>query len=383
MQVICINILLGRNLYIMYLKNISLINFKNYEHADVEFISKINCFVGNNGVGKTNLLDAIFYLSFCKSFFNPIDTQNIKHGADFFVIQGNYSKNDKTESIYCGVKHNHKKQFKRNKKEYKKLSQHIGLFPLVMISPADISIIASGSEERRKYMNFVISQFDKQYLDDVIHYNKALNQRNALLKQFVKKNYFDSDSLDIWTEQLIVLGKKIYEKRVKFIEELIPVFDKYYKFISMGNEEVQLIYKSQFKNNDIEDLYKKALHKDRILQYSTVGIHKDDLDLLLMDFSIKKIGSQGQNKTYLMALKLAQFDFIKKVNGFKPVLLLDDIFDKFDADRVTQIIKLVSENYFGQIFITDTNKDRLNKILKTINIEHRIFCIERGGMIAS
>ncbi len=365
----------------MYLKNIALINFKNYDQAEIELIPKINCFVGNNGVGKTNLMDAIFYLSFCKSFFNPIDSQNIKHDTNFFVIQGNYNKDDKNENINCSVKRNQKKLFKRNKKVYRKLSEHIGLFPLVMVSPADISIIVGGSDERRKYMNFVLSQFDKKYLTDVIKYNKALNQRNTLLKQFVKKNTFDKDSLDIWTEQLIILSKTIYAKRVKFIEELIPVFSKYYEFISKGNEKVTLKYHSQLHNANLRELFEQSLQKDRILQYTTVGIHKDDLDLLLMDYPIKKVGSQGQKKTYLMALKLAQFDFIKNVNGFKPVLLLDDIFDKFDADRVKQIIKLVSENYFGQIFITDTNKERLNKVLKTANIEYKIFEIDNEGNI--
>ncbi|MFH2143251.1 MAG: DNA replication and repair protein RecF [Bacteroidota bacterium] len=359
----------------MYLSHLTLVNFKNYDQAEYTFLPKINCFIGNNGVGKTNLLDSIFYLSFCKSFFNPIDSQNIKHDEDFFVIQGKYFRDELEENIYCGMKRNHKKLFKRNKSEYDRLSEHIGLIPLVMISPSDIDLIDAGSEERRKYMNFVISQYDKNYLNDVITYNKALNQRNSLLKQFAKNRSFDRDSLDIWTDQLIITGKNIYKKRQNFIKELIPVFQKYYNFISCGAEKVNLIYQSQLHDTEIEKLFDKTIEKDRLLQYTTAGLHKDDLDLLLGNYQIKRTGSQGQKKTYLMALKLAQFDFIMKLNGFKPILLLDDIFDKFDAVRVSKIIYLVGEEKFGQIFITDTNQERLEKILSETKIDYRIFKI--------
>ncbi|MFH2096413.1 MAG: DNA replication/repair protein RecF [Bacteroidota bacterium] len=365
----------------MYLKNLAIVNFKNYEQAELSFSPKINCFIGNNGVGKTNLLDAIFYLSFCKSYFNPIDSQNIRHENDFFVLQGTYQRQDNAENIYCGMKRNNKKQFKRNKKEYEKLSEHIGLLPLVMISPADIRLIIEGSEERRKYMNFVISQYDKQYLNNAINYNKALIQRNALLKQFDNGKKYDIDTLDIWTDKLIQLGKQIYGKRVGFIDTLQVIFQKYYNFISDGRESVKLIYDSQFHNDDPEVLYKKALQKDRILQYSTVGVHKDDLQLELNGHPIKKEGSQGQQKTYLMALKLAQYDFLTRGDNCQPLLLLDDIFDKFDSERVAQIIKLVSENHFGQIFITDTNRERLTHILSEISIDYKIFEITGNGEI--
>ncbi len=363
----------------MYLQNLSLINFKNFEQAELQFLSKVNCFVGNNGAGKTNLLDAIYYLSFCKSYFNSIDNQNIKHNENFFLIQGNYYRDEKIENIYCGIKRNQRKIFKRNKKQYNKLYEHIGLLPCVMISPADNYFITEGSEERRKFIDGVVSQFDKQYLKDLINYNRALNQRNKLLKDFSKNtNSFDLETLEIWNEQLINLGKKIYNKRVKFINELTPIFQKYYDFISIGNEKVELVYQSQLHNADFQELLNSSLEKDRILQYTTTGVHKDDLSLKLEKYPLKKFGSQGQQKTFLLALKMAQFDFIKKIQNYKPILLLDDIFDKLDAQRVKQIIKLVADNNFGQIFITDTNKDRVESILSDISIEYKLFIIDNG-----
>ncbi len=365
----------------MNLQDLSIINFKNYSQIDLKLSSKINCFVGQNGVGKTNLLDAIYYLSMCKSYFNPIDSQNIRYDEDFFVIQGDYILKDKHENIYCGLKRNKKKQFKRNKKEYQKLSDHIGLLPVVMISPTDSSLILEGSDERRKYMDMVISQYDKEYLDNLIRYNRVLAQRNKLLKDFYQNRSFDEDTIDIWDEQLISLGEKVQAVRVKFVDDLIPIFQEYYNKISGNKEQVKLVYESQLNDDDYRNLLKNALDKDRIVQHTTVGIHKDDLILTLNGYPIKKAGSQGQQKTYLVSLKLAQFDFIKKISGIKPILLLDDIFDKFDKQRVRQIVELVAENHFGQIFITDTSEDRLEKILKDINIEHSIFSIDSDGSL--
>ncbi len=357
----------------MHLKSLSLLNFKNFSQIEYDFTSKINCFAGNNGVGKTNLLDAIHYLSLCKSFFNSVDSQNIRHNEDFFVIQGKYMRNGDEENIYCGVKRNTKKQFRRNKKDYQRLSDHIGLVPVVMVSPGDSVLITGGSEERRKFMNGVISQYDRQYLEDMIAYNHALTQRNVLLKDFARKRYFDRDSLDIWTQQLIDPGERIYESRRSFIDKMTPIFRHYQEFVSLGREKVGLTYESQLDGEDFTGIMDRAVEKDRILQYSTCGIHKDELVLNLGEHSIKKNGSQGQQKTYLVALKLAQFEFIRDLNGFHPILLLDDIFDKLDQNRVEQIIRLVSENNFGQIFITDTSRDRLNRILKDTGIEFSIF----------
>jgi len=363
----------------MFIRNLAVVNYKNLIQADLQFSSKLNCFIGNNGVGKTNLLDCLFYLSFCKSYFNLPDSQNIRHDEDFFVLQGKYDCDGEPEDIYGGFKSGHKKIFRRNKKEYERLSDHIGLLPLVMISPSDSVLIQGGSEERRRFMDSVISQFDRQYLDWLLKYNRALLQRNNLLKFFAANHQFDADSLDVWNEQLIITGEKIYNKRVEFLNTLLPVFQKYYDFICQGHEKVRLEYLSQLKDQNFRTLLDESVAKDRALQYTTMGIHKDDLDLKIDDYSIRKLGSQGQNKTYLISLKFAQFDFIRSVNKMKPILLLDDIFDKLDSTRVGQIIKLVSDSSFGQIFITDTNREHLDGIIREVGgADYKIFLVSDG-----
>lgn len=362
----------------MYLKNLTLLNFKNYSQSETSFSEKVNCFFGKNGSGKTNLLDAIYYMSFCKSNFNSIDTENIRHDNDFFVIQGNYLIKDEDFNIYCGVKKDYRKQFKRNKKEYSKLSEHIGLIPLVMISPEDIVLISGGSEERRKYIDSVISQYDKTYLELLVNYQKALKHRNKLLKDIFETKNFDPLSIEIWDEQLSTFGTKIFEIRKEFIKSLIPVFQKYYNYIAENSEIISLNYVSQLYETDFLEGLNKSFEKDRIVGYTTFGIHKDDLELNLKNHHIKKIGSQGQQKTYLVALKLAQFDFIKNLKNSKPILLLDDIFDKLDPDRVKQIIKLVADDEFGQIFITDKSDVSLMKIFSDNNIEHKVFQVKDG-----
>jgi DNA replication and repair protein RecF len=363
------------------LKKLTLLNFKNYEDIMLDFCPKINCLVGNNGIGKTNILDSIYYLSLCKSFFTGIDVQNIRHGQDFFVIQGEYLIGEKTENVYCGVKSGQKKVFRRNGKEYERLSDHIGLIPIVMISPADSNLILEGSDERRKFIDSVISQFDHQYLDDLMRYNRSLMQRNMMLKDFAQKNTFDKDSVEMWNEQLITTGQKIFEKRQFFIANLIPVFQHYYEFVSGGKEKVQLSYESQLLENDFSKLLTESINKDRKVLFTTTGIHKDDMVLKLGDFPIKRVGSQGQQKTFLVALKLAQFDYIKLNAGLHPLLLLDDIFDKFDSTRVNKIISLAASPNFGQILITDTNPERMKEILKQIDGEYKLFQIEEGGTV--
>jgi len=341
-----------------------LINFKNYDQANFSFCSKINCLVGNNGAGKTNVLDAIYYLSMTKSSLNPVDSQNIRYGTDFFVIQGEYQRDGVSESIYCGMKRGQRKVFRRNKKDYERLSEHIGLLPVVMISPADSNLITGGSEERRKLINEVISQYNHNYLHDMMQYNRALEQRNALLKKFAENHAFDADVLDIWTEQLASTGNRIYQYRAEFCRELIPVFQKYYDEVSGGGENVELIYSSQLHDRDFNALLNESLDKDRHLHFTTTGIHKDDLLLQMNGMPIKKSGSQGQQKTFLVSLKLANFNFISQHSRITPILLLDDIFDKFDALRVGQIIRVVSDRQFGQIFITDTGRENIEKILQ-------------------
>lgn len=362
----------------MYLKKLSLVNFKNYPSLELDFCERINCIVGDNGVGKTNLLDAVYYLSLCKSYFNSVDTQNIRHEEELFVIQGEYDRLEEPENIYCGVKRNTRKQFKRNKKEYPKLSDHIGLIPIVMISPYDSMLITGGSEERRRFMNGVISQYDKTYLEDMIAYNRALTQRNAALKDAAKKRAYDPEFIELWDEQLIPPGERIYKARMDFIEKLMPIFQSNYEFVSLGREETGLVYESQLHQTSFQELLKSSQEKDRILQFTSQGIHKDDLVLNLGEHLIRKTGSQGQQKTYLIALKLAQFDFMRNMNGFKPILLFDDLFDKLDRARVKQLLALVAENHFGQILITDTNRERMESILSEVPIEYRFYTIREG-----
>jgi len=362
----------------MFLQNLSLVNFKNYEQADMELSSKLNCFIGKNGVGKTNIFDAVHYLCLCKSYFNVIDTQNIRYNEELSVIQGDFELNGKKEEIYCGIQRRKRKVFKRNKKEYSRHSEHIGLLPVVMISPADSNLILGGSEERRRFINVVIVQYDKNYLNDLIKYNRIISQRNKLLRDLASHNNYHEETLAIYDEQLIPVAERIHKKRMDFAEKLVPIFQKYYDFISLGEEKVELIYRSQLEAGDFASQLKKSGEKDRILQYTTTGIHKDDLILNLQGINIKKNGSQGQQKTYLVALKLAKFDFIKGINNIKPILLLDDVFDKFDESRVKQIIKLVSDENFGQIFISHTSIDRMKAVLKDIPVSYKLFLIHDG-----
>ena len=362
----------------MHIEDISIVNFKNLRDVQVDFSPRLNCFIGNNGAGKTNMLDAVYYLSFCKSFFNAADQLNINHEENYFMLNADYKRLDSNETISCGLQQGHKKQFKRNAKVYKKLMEHIGLLPLVMITPSDVNLILGGSDERRKFMDGVISQYNQNYLDDLLKYNRALQQRNNLLKQFAAERYFDAELLEIWDAQLTEIGSRIHDQRTEFVKKLIPVFQHYYTFISQGNEKVGLLHQSDLYESDFEKLLQGARPKDRLVQYTTVGIHKDDLVLNIGDYPIKKLGSQGQKKTYLVALKLAQFNFIKEISGLKPILLLDDIFDKLDQQRVEQIIKVVSGDEFGQIFITDTNREHLDAIIKKMKTDFRIFNVSKG-----
>ena len=357
----------------MYLQKISLVNFKNIESQTFSFEKKINCFVGNNGVGKTNVLDAIYYLSFAKSYFNPVAVQNIKHQQDFFVVEGEYLVNNRSEKIICSLKKGQKKVLKRNGKIYERFSDHIGQFPLVIISPADRDLIIEGSETRRKFIDGVISQQDKQYLKALISYNKVLGQRNALLKFFAANRTFDELNLSVYNEQLILYGTQIYEKRKEFLKEFVPIFNEKYQIISNDKEHVSLHYKSQLEDLSFEELLKRNLEKDKILQYTSVGVHKDDLSFEIGTYPVKKFGSQGQQKSYLIALKLAQFEFIKRQSNITPILLLDDIFDKLDEHRVAQIIELVNKDEFGQIFITDTHFERTETVVKQSNKPYEIF----------
>lgn len=359
----------------MFLKQLSLVNYKNFDSKALDFDPVVNCLVGRNGIGKTNILDAVYHLCFGKSYFNPVATQNIKHGCDFFVIEGEFDKEQRTEKIVCSVKRGVKKVIKRNGKPYEKLSEHIGLLPLVIISPSDRNLILEGSDTRRKFMDGVIAQADKAYLYALLQYNKVLAQRNALLKYFAANATFDLHALDIYNEQLHRLGTEIHRKRADFLAVFAPLVKQQYAHIS-GNEEHSLLtYESQLFQKDLGALLKANIEKDRALQYTTVGIHKDDLRFTLAGYPIKKFGSQGQQKSFLVALKLAQFHFIKAQAQTTPILLLDDIFDKLDETRVAQLVALVKDETFGQLFITDTHAGRTETVVKSIHQSYKIFTL--------
>lgn len=364
----------------MHLKKLALTNFKNYDTTELEFSPKINCFVGNNGVGKTNILDAIHYLSLTKSFFNNIDSISIRHGEEYFIINGSFMMNGEEDQIYCAFQKQKQKVLRKNSKEYQKLSEHVGKYPVVMISPADSALISEGSEERRKFLNKIISQYNAGYLDSVLKYSKALQHRNRLLKDFKLTGKFENDELLIWDSQLVKYGTYVYEERKSLVDELIPVFQEHYSQISSGKEEVRLSYRSHLSEGNFSQALANSVSKDRFLEYTTIGIHKDDLLLELDGYPVKSLGSQGQQKSYLVALKLAKFDYIKSKSGISPILLLDDIFDKFDAERVEQIIKLVGNQSFGQIFITDTHQSRLHDILSSHDTDYKLFRISGNSV---
>ena len=307
-----------------------------------------------------------------------MDSQNILHDAPFFLIQGIFDDSGKDDEIYCGLKRNQKKQFKRNKKEYARLADHIGLYPLVMVSPADSELVTEGSESRRKFIDSVIAQFDRDYLENLISYNKVLSHRNALLKQIADSGKFDIDALEIWDVQLINYGKKIHERRNNFINNFIPIFQKYYELISGGRENVGIVYDSHLNEKSFEEALSLAINRDRAMQYTTVGIHKDDLEFTINGHSLKKYASQGQQKSFLIALKLAQFDFIKNIKQITPILLLDDIYDKLDDLRVKQLMELVSSTNFGQLFITDTHPTRLSNLFSATEADYKVFKISNG-----
>lgn len=367
----------------MILKRLSLLNYKNIREATLELSPKFNCFIGPNGVGKTNVLDAVYFLSFCHSAYTSQDSMVIRHEAPFFVLEGEYLENldqDTKLGIYCGMKRGTKKHFKCNKKEYKRLSEHIGLIPIVMVAPGDTLLIEGGSEERRRLMDMVISQLDISYIESLNRYNKALLQRNTMLK--VEDSEPDWDILSILEEQMAMEGEYIYQKRNAFVQELIPLFQRYYETISGGHEQVSLSYVSHCQRGPLLDVIRRDRMKDRAVGYSLHGIHRDDLSILLDGHPMRREGSQGQLKTFVISLKLAQFGFLKQANTrTMPILLLDDIFDKLDATRVEQIVQLVSGEGFGQIFITDTNRDHLDQILEKGHFDYRLFHVNDGEIL--
>lgn len=359
------------------LESLSILNYKNIREAELSFSPGVNCLVGNNGMGKTNLLDAIYYMSFCKSQNGMTDSQVITHGEEYFMLKGRYQLPacDVADEIQCGYKLKGRKSFKRSGKEYQRLSDHIGLIPLVMLTPADNELIQGGSELRRKFMDMVISQYDKTYLQALIRYNQGLQQRNYLLKAACS----DPLLFAACEEQMDYYGRIIYNARKKFVDDFTPVFQEFYQMLSMNREQVSLNYTSHFAQSDsLLPLLNAVRSRDLSLGYTTRGSHKDDLEMMLGDYSMRQQGSQGQNKTFLVGLKLAQYEFLKRTCNTEPILLLDDIFDRLDSDRVEQIIRLVSSDKFGQIFITDTNREYLDQIIDRVTNEYRLFNVENG-----
>ena len=363
----------------MILKEISILNYKNIEETHLELSPKMNCIVGHNGEGKTNVLDAIYYLSFCKSSSNPIDAQVIRHEAESMMLKGIYETEDGgEEQIVCGLQRHHKKVFKLNDKPYRKLSEHIGHIRLVIVSPDDTELIAGGSECRRHFMDMVIVQYDPEYLHQLLCYRKALQQRNLLLRQEAEP---DDDFISVYEQQMAQSGAYIYEQRAAFIEEFKPIFNSVYAELAVEDENVDLVYHSHGERGDLLAQIRDSRPKDRILGFSLTGPHRDDLEMSLHGFPIKREGSQGQNKTYVIALKLSQFEFLKnKGNRRMPILLLDDIFDKLDTRRVEHIVRMVSGDGYGQIFITDTNPEFLDKIFKRVGQEFRLFSVQGGAL---
>ena len=358
----------------MTLDRLILTNFKNYTEADIALCGNVNCFVGNNGTGKTNLLDAVYYLSFCKSYFNPVDQQNIRIGEDFFAIHGHYG-----DTLYsCVLRRGQAKQMRCNKKAYKTLMEHIGKVPLVMVSPADQSLITGGSEGRRKFVDGVISQTDITYLDHLIQYNKALDQRNRLLKQMWEDRLWEESMVSIWDEQLIRHGEYLYQQRALFTEAFRPLFEEYYHAIAGSDEPGAFTY--QRDERPLDEQLTASRQADKYSQYTTCGAHKDDFLFTLTDeMSVKRYGSQGQQKSFALALKLAQFQYMNDRLGQKPILLLDDIFDKLDMLRIKQLIALVGSDRFGQVLLTDTQPGRVQAIFDELpQLEHRLFSVEKG-----
>ena len=363
----------------MILNRLSIFNYKNISSAELDFVPKLNCLVGMNGEGKTNVLDVIHFLSLAKSSTTSMDSQAIMHGQELMSIQGEYEHEDGThETIHCGLKKGQKKVLRRGKKAYRRIADHIGLIPLIMVSPADQWLIAGGSEERRHFLDIVISQYNHTYLDALVRYNKALQQRNTLLKQEEEP---DNELMALLEEEMARVGTYIYEERKRYVELFIPTFQSFYSLISQEKEQVSLTYSSHGERGDLLEVIRRDRAKDRAVGYSLHGTHRDDLQMMLGGFPIKREGSQGQNKTFLIALKLAQFDFLKQTGSHtSPLLLLDDIFDKLDATRVQQIIKLVSGDHFGQIFLTDTNREHLDHILSTTTSSYRLFQVKGGNI---
>ncbi len=358
----------------MYLEKISLLNFKNIAQEELTFCPGINCLVGDNGAGKTNVVDAVHYLSMCKSSLQMTDGQSIRHGADFFLVEGRYTSDaGRREQVVCSFSRKGGKVLKRNGKEYERLADHVGLIPAVIVSPADSALISDAADERRRYLNAFISQLDREYLSALMRYNAVLAERNRLLKMQP-----DETMLTIYDRQLVEHGNRIHARRREFATRLQPLVAEYYRRLSDDREQVELLYKSELNERPFEEVLRDARQKDLVNEFTTAGVHRDDLTLRIGGYPLRKYGSQGQQKSFLIALKLAQYAIVAAEKGERPILLLDDLFDKLDAGRVEQLIRLVSDDAFGQIFITDCNPTRLRRILDRAGGNYHLFTVANG-----
>ena len=358
----------------MWLKRLSLINFKNLGQAEIEFAQGFNCFVGDNGAGKTNVLDAVHYLSMSKSAFTMTDGQSVKHGEDFFVAEGSYQMDsERQESVSCAFSRKGGKVLKRNGKEYERLADHVGNFPLVIVSPRDTELITDAAEERRRYLNGFISQLDSAYLSSIMRYNAVLAERNRFLK-----SSSDEQMLLIYDMQLSEHGTRVYERRREVVEQMRPMVEEYYRYLSDDREQVKILYRSELDQQSMSDLLLSSRQRDIINQFTCSGVHRDDLIFSIADYPLRKYGSQGQQKSFLIALKLAQYRMIAEHSGERPILLLDDLFDKLDVGRVERLLSLVSGEGFGQILITDCNKLRLEDRLRSAGVDYQVFTVQGG-----
>lgn len=362
----------------MFLENLQLLYFKNYEEANLSFSPHLNCFIGDNGSGKTNLLDAIHYLSLSKSAFTATDLQNVKEGEQYFMVKGRFNTNEQLNTIQCTFQLGQKKALTNNKLPYERVSEHIGRFPVVLISPYDTDLIREGSEERRRFFDSLLSQLQPEYLNELLHYNRLLKQRNALLKQMAERHSLDHEFLDVLDEQLVPPAENIAQRRQAFLNDFWPVFQKHYQNLSDSRESVTLTYKSQLPEQDYAHLLRQARRHDLLLQRTTVGPHKDDFKFLMDGRSVRNYGSQGQQKSYVIALKLAQFELVSREKQQKPLLLLDDVFDRLDEKRISKLLEMVATHTFGQIFLTDTHLERTDQMLAGLSEQIKRFRVQQG-----
>jgi DNA replication and repair protein RecF len=365
----------------MVIEKLTVLNFKNYDHAEFNFSKAINLITGLNGSGKTNLLDAIHYISLTKSAFNTQDVLNIQSGKPYFSIQSQISNGNEKHSVLCNLIKGQKKQIKVDKTLFTRASEYIGKFPAILITPYDTDLVREGSIERRRFFDTLISQIDQAYLQDLILYNQHLKQRNSALKIFYQTNRVDQDLIDYYNLKMLGLGEILFTIRKKFVEEFAPIFQKYYQVISHDKDDVSLRYQSHCLSENFEEEFTGSLERDIALQRTSKGIHKDDFLFEIKKVSLKNFGSQGQQKSFVIALKIAQYHIIKERKGFDPVLLLDDIFDKLDDERIHKLLELISSGMFGQIFITDASLERLQKYIGSISSEMIIFKIHNGSLI--